>query len=190
MGAELIDDSLLAGARAEDADVDSAAAINPLKVATRPFYIPLIFRSFTSTGSPSSVQAGVFGGIRLRDAAADTITIAAKTPRGEIVSGRAAKLHVFWLSTATSGVLRLVADIKPIIDGFDSLDSALQRTILSDAPSVAGNLQQATFEFPAAIFSKSQIVSVKISRDPDNSLDTLGANADIYSAYLEMTGRC
>ena len=191
-GFEQIDEAVRAGARAENEDFATptgTAGISPLKVAKRKIYIPFHFANATLSTATESVS-GVFPGILLPNSGAAHAFLGAMAPRGEVSPGEPATLHVFWTTAATSGVLRLVCDIRPVIEGSANLASAVQRAILSSANGTTVLLQQAKIPFPAALFNNNQQVSLKIARDPSNSLDTLADDIILRCVYLEILGRC
>lgn len=191
MGIEQIDESLIAGARAENADVHASAAINPIKFEKRPFYLPLHIGNILVTGGiVTQPVSGIAILLRFPSGSAESMYLMARAPRGEVVNGEIVKLHVFWETAATSGIARLVAEIRPALDGAANLSSAIQRSMLSDVPSGANTLQEIIFEFPPAIFSQNHIIAVKLTRDPGNVLDTLADNMDIAACFLEIPGRC
>jgi len=188
MSVELIDDGRIAGEKARDADVGASAAINPLKIERNPLYIGFN-ASEAIQGSASLVQTSVFAGFQFADTGTPDLTLMLRSPMEEISPGSRGSLRLWWTTSATSGNVRWVVDIKPIIGGFLSLASAFQRAVISPADSSTTNLTESVIELPPAIFSKGQLIGVKISRDGANTLDTIGAVAVIRGVFLKIDGR-
>lgn len=191
-GFEDIDESILAGERIENEDIGTSANINPLKAAKRSIYVNAQLANAVLTGtSVALAPSGVFPSILFPNANSGTLNVNLNGPRGEVVPGETAKLHIFWKKdTATSGNIRLVIDITPIIEGASSLASAVNRAIISLALSGTTDIQEAIVDLPPAIFSNNQAIGLQIVRDPTNTLDTLASDIKILSIYLEINGRC
>jgi len=186
-----VDEAMIAGARIEDADIASNADIKPIKIEKRSLFIQApLNESILSGASVAHSIEGIFDVITLPDANSGTITITTAAPRGEISPGDKVKLHIWWLTTATSGSARFIANIKPATEGISGLGSAVEKAILSDARGSADQFIEAIIEFPAAIFTNNQLIGIKITRDGTNSLDDLGADLRVGAVYLEMQGRC
>ena len=190
-GFENVDEAMIAGARIDDADIASDAAIKPIKVAKRSLFVSVPLANAVLSGTSVAHSAvGVFDLITLPDANAGTVTVTAMAPRGEVSPGDKVKLHIWWLTAATSGSARFVVDIKPAIEGISGLGSAIEKAVLSDARASGSQFIEAIVEFSAAVFSNNQLIGIKITRDGTNSLDDLGADLKIGALYLEMQGRC
>lgn len=192
-GFDLIDEAARAGARAENADFASpagTAGINPLKFAKRPIYIPAHLGQLVVSGSITSSLSGVFPGRLMPNSGASYMLLGLLSPKTEVSPGEPGTLHIYWTTAATSGNLRLVVDIRPIINGAASLASAVQRSIITAANASTNVLEESKILFPPAILSNNQGISVKIARDPSNSLDTLSDDIVIRAVYLEILGRC
>ncbi len=188
MSVELIDDGRIAGEKARNADVHASAAINPLKIERKPVLIPWNVSEAVQDSADLS-HSNNFIGFSFADAAEHTLTFPLRSPMAEVVPGERAYLHIFWTTSASSGNCRWVVDIKPIINGNTTLTSALQRNIITPAGS-ANVILESIVAFPPAIFSNAQLISVKITRDGTNTLDTIAAAAIIRGVYLEINGRC
>jgi hypothetical protein len=191
MGFEQVDEACQAGARATNADFatpSGTAGINPLKTAKRNIYVPFILSNYTSSGLSDS-QAGIMQGVAIPDAA-HYIYLSAMAPRGEIDPGEKGTLHILWNTSSTTGVVRFVADIRPIIEGSVSLVSAVSRSVIQAANGTTNLISDAKIIFPVAILNKAQGWGLKISRDGTNSLDTIGATIAIRSVHMEILGRC
>lgn len=186
-----IDEGILAGEKIEDEDIDAAAGINPLKVEKRVVRMeaPLANAVFTGT-SVAIASLTIYPYVLLPNANSGSFVVTTTAPRGEIVAGEKLRVKILWTSNTTSGNLRLVVDVKPAIAGVSSLSSALQRAIISPAPSVAKYAVEAILEFPPSIFAPNQIIGVQVARDPSNSLDTLAGDIFILAVVLEINGRC
>lgn len=190
-GFEDVDEAIVAGALIGDADIASDAAIKPIKFAKRSMFIPIPLAYTILTGaSVAQAVSGIFNTITLPDANSGTITLTTTAPRGEISPGDRVKLHIWWLTAATSGSARFIINIKPAIKGVSSLSSAIERAVLSDARASGNQFIEAVVEFPAAIFTDNQLIGIKITRDGTNSLDDLGADLKVGALYLEFQGRC
>ncbi len=187
MSVELIDDGRIAGEKAYNADVDAAAAINPLKIGKTPQYpnwVPgnMGLTNATISGSSSTIF------VTMPDATVDTIVMQLLSPLSEIVPGENATLHIWWRTAATTGNVRWELSIKPLIEGFTSLASAISRSVITPAGS-ANTLIESKILLPPSIFSNNQLIGLSIVRTPTNSLDTIAADAFIYLVYLEINGR-
>jgi len=189
MSVEFVDDGRISGAKAADSDVDASAGINPLKVEKHSLFLnwsPSTVQIVS--GSPVANIVSVFSGWKLPDAAASSIAFNLISPRTEISPGDRATLWIWMYQTAASGMVRLVVDIRPVIEGSLSVTSALQRAV-AFSPNQS-TLSLGKIDFPPAIFSNGQIIGIKISRDPANALDTIAADLTIFNCSLEVQGRC
>jgi len=189
-GFEDIDEGIIAGERIENADIKAAAGIKPLKFEKRTLSMDIRLDGAQLSGASVAIAAvGVFPGITLPNANSGDITVTVEAPRGEMVKGERPTLHIWWNSAGTSGNARFVVDIKPAIEAVSGLSSAIQKSVISDVQGVASQLQEATIEFPPSIFGNSQLIGIKLARDPANTLDTLASDLQILGLYLTMNGR-
>jgi hypothetical protein len=196
MGFEQIDEACQAGARAENADFATPtgnAGINPLKIAKRNIYIPFHFQDSGSviSGTVAFGGAGAFPGLTLGNGGAGYLLAQGFMPRGEISPGERGTLKVAWyVGGATTGNLRLVADLKPVISGTANLSSAITRNVIAAAVGSANTIIISKMEFPPAFFNNNQLLGLKLARDPSNTLDTLGADVVVIAIWMEILGRC
>jgi hypothetical protein len=188
MSVELIDDGRIAGEKARNADVDASAGIKPLKIEKKPILIPINF-SNAIQDSADLAASGAFPGFSFADAAAHTLTAMLRAPLAEITPGERAYLHIWWTTSATTGQAKWTLDIKPILEGFSSLASAITRSVITQAGS-ANVLLESVIELPPAVISNGQVIGIKISRDGTATLDTIAAAAVIRCVYLRINGRC
>jgi len=189
-GFETIDEGILAGALIENEDIDASAAINPLKTEKRKILIPAYISGSVLTGvGILSTGVNYIPYILLIYDAAGTINMSICCPKAEIAPGEKGTLHIWWLAAETATSLRLVVDIKPIIQGTENLLSAITKTDLS-VPSGSNLCTDAKIEIPYAVLSNNQNLAIQIYRDPANTLDTLTVSVVLFCVYLEVLGRC
>lgn len=190
MGFANIDDARIAGLLAENEDFATDAAIKPLKIAKRPFYIRIPLRAVL-TGGASSAPSGTFAAVSISNAAGGgTLTTTLIAPRGEVVSGDTALLYIWWTSSVTTGNARFIVDLRPITSGATALTSAITRAIISPARGVANTMQLAEIVLPQNIFANGQIMGLTLTRNHDNTFDTLNGTINIKNLTLVMQGRC
>lgn len=188
MSVELIDDGRIAGEKAYNADVDTSAAIKPIKIEKKSIYLNWVIQNFAISAATSSAS-NAFPGWNMVDSGAASLIMQLLSPMAEIVPGENATLHIWWMTAATTGNVRWVIDIKPVITGFTTLTSAITRSVITPAGSASTFIDSKVL-LPAAVFSNNQLIGLQIARDPTNSLDTIGADAIIRAVYLEINGRC
>jgi hypothetical protein len=176
---------MLAGALIENEDIGASAAINPLKMEKRIIKIPCYITNCASSGGAGSTNYL----ISFSNAAVGQANLSLVLPRAEIAQGEKGTLRILWYTSAGSGNVRLVVDVKPIIEGTANLSSAIQKAVVTAAGAVY-TLVESKIEIPYAILSNSQALGIQIYRDPDNALDTLAQSCCITSIQLEVLGRC
>ena len=90
-GFDQVDESVKAGARAENEDFATPtgnAGINPLKFEKRPIYLPCHFNQLYVSGSITDAASGAFPGKSMPDAGSATyMLLSVMAPVGEIVPG-------------------------------------------------------------------------------------------------------
>lgn len=191
-GFDQIDEAVKAGARAENADFATPTGNNgiaPFKFAKRKIYIPVHFSRLFVNGSITSSFSGTFPGKLMPNAASSYMLLGLLAPRGEVVPGEPATLHIYWTSATTTGDVRFVLDMRPVIEGATNLASAFQRAVISTANGSANQLTHAKLFLPPAIFSNDQQVAMKLARDPANTLDTHAADIVVRAIYMEILGK-
>jgi hypothetical protein len=186
-GFETIDEGILSGALIENEDIASDADINPIKTEKRSQFINC---NFMQSPGPTTGLDTAFQKIVFPNASADTAYMNFLMPKAEISPGEKGILHIWWHANATSGSVRFVIDLKPAIEGVANLSSAIQRTTLATARSVADQLVDTRVDIPPAILNNNQLLAIKLYRDPANTLDTLAADVSVDCVYLEVLGRC
>lgn len=195
MGFEQIDEACQAGEKAENADFatpSGTAGINPLKVAKRNIYVPFHFPTggIIRSGSLTDGIAAVFPGQTFQDAGSGYILAAGMAPRGEVSPGERGTLKILWKSAGTAGNVRFVADMKPVIQNAANLSLAVTRAVIQAANTVGSALTIAKMDFPPSLFNNNQLWGLKLSRDPTNALDTIGADVTVHAIWMEILGRC
>ena len=176
----------LAGYSFTDNDFDSNAEIEKSKLGTRTLY-----RTFPATSmvtDATKTSQGVFSGLLMPDASTKKIYFVFQVPK-EYVSGNITAQYI-WSTAATTGALRLTVTYEGRVVG-ESLASALSSSA-SDTDTAKGTtllLNQGTFTLNSANFAANDYVSIIITRDPTDALDTIAADIIFYAISLEFTGR-
>lgn len=192
-GFDQIDEACIAGQRAENSDFATptgTAGINPLKIAKRNIYIPFPVNESVRNSNLVAAPTGVFPGMTFQNASAGYGIFQGMTPRGEVSSGEKGTLKILWSTSATTGNLRLVAQIAILINGISSLAAAVSRNVIQAANTSGNALSIASLAFPPAVFNANQLWHLKLDRDPANVLDTLAADIIVHAIWMEILGRC
>lgn len=191
-GFEEIDEGIIAGEKVGNADFGASAAIKPLKIEKRAHTVIMEgFSGAVLTGAGVAIGTDTtFPKLTLPNANAGSFTTPVRAPKGELVPGERPTLHIWWNTAEITGSLRLVVDIRPVIEGALNLSSAIQKAVITPAQGSANQLQEALIEFGPSIFNNNQLWFLKIARDPTNTLDTCAGDININGIYITMNGRC
>lgn len=178
----------LAGYQFTNDDFDNNAEIASSKLGTRTLYKTIPAAACTLNGSGCTrTNSGVFGGVTMPDANDSDISYSLRLPV-EWDSGNIT-LRILWNTAATSGDIRLVTTYSAIKSG-EATNATTQTVTSTDtADGTASDLNEITFTLTGTNFEAGDYIGIKITREPANASDTLGANAIIFALSFEYTGR-
>lgn len=162
--------SRIAGFKIADEDIDAQANINPNKLGLRQKYVSFNPAEVYTNGTV--IQDGPFPAIEFDNTNVRYLQLGFALP-GDYASDTEAALDIFWKSISTSGNVRFAVELASVGEGSPSTSPELIDAIVDAAAPVSNQINKATLNLAAGLFAANDIVGIKITRDPANSLDTL-----------------
>lgn len=176
-----------AGFKVNDKAIKEDAAIAMSKIGCRTLYIALPPSAFHLAGTSVAVATdGVFPVITLPDANAGNLYTSVRLP-AQYDSGTMT-LSIYWKCTPVAGNVKFTVDVA---GKADNASAALEETltVTTAAATTAGQINRSQVTMTASNFTAGDLIGIKITRDPTDAADTLGANISFISAVIEYTGR-